>query len=40
MNQIPDLCEMGTLIRAKCDQNLPRRSISDCSSGSKHLEVS
>jgi hypothetical protein len=40
MNQILDVGDMGRLIRVKCDQSLPRRSIPDCSSGSKHLEVS
>lgn len=39
MNQIPELCEMGPLKWTKCVQNLPRRSIHNCSKDSKYLEV-
>src|SRR6202012_926961 len=40
MNQIPELCVMERLKWTKCVQSLPRRSIPDCSKGSKHLAVS
>src|SRR5262249_6297795 len=38
ISQIPDVCD-GRLIWSKCDQNLMRRSTTDCSYGSKHIGV-
>src|ERR1700743_3152130 len=40
MNQIPELCVMGRLKWNKCVQSLPRRNMSDCSNGYRHLAVS
>jgi hypothetical protein len=40
MNQILDLGEMEQFKWTKCVQNLPHRSISNCSSDSKNISVS
>jgi hypothetical protein len=39
MNQIPDICVMKRLIETQCVQNLVRRSSTNCSCDSKHIEV-
>src|ERR1700730_622243 len=39
INQIPDICVIKRLIETQCVQNLVRRSSTNCSCDSKHIEV-